>query len=40
LTDTERAGLLRRLDATGPEALGDAALDLAPGDLAVWLSGD
>jgi Uma2 family endonuclease len=37
LTDAEREGLLARLAAEGPEAVGDAVLDRTPEALAAWL---
>ncbi len=38
LTSPERAVLVRRLDALGPERLGDIVLDFSPEALAAWLA--
>ncbi len=38
LTDAERVTLNTRLDALGPERIGDVVLDLAPDALAAWLA--
>lgn len=38
LTDDQRAEIARRLDALGPERLGDVVLDLTPRKLAAWLA--
>ena len=38
LTDEERARVAARLDALGPDRLGDVVLDLSPTALADWLA--
>jgi len=38
LTDEQRAEIERRLDALGPERLGDVVLDLSARKLAAWLA--
>jgi hypothetical protein len=38
LTDAERVTLNTRLDALGPERIGDVVLDLATDALAAWLA--
>ncbi len=38
LTSDERSVLVRRLDALGPERLGDIVLDFTPDALAAWLA--